>query len=137
MIERCSSTLTRDKANRPTIAASYDTSADTLQVIVEAPTFRGVRFSDPSCADNPGTNVFGPGTSQSPPSSFNPLGAGGIVTLSKGGTERYGKRWSWKHTFASSTLPVPVRTVAATMRSTVTVTYAPCAQIAECATAKP
>jgi hypothetical protein len=76
--QTCTSRLVRDDANRPTLRAAYDTSANTLQVFVEAPTFRGGRHmsADFNCQNGPGTNVFGPGTTQSPPASFNPLGAG-------------------------------------------------------------
>lgn len=136
-VQTCTSRITRDNANRPTVSGAYDTSAGTLQITVEAPTFRGITFSDLNCADGPGSNVFGPGMSQSPPASFNPLGAGGKVSLAKGGTVRYDKTWKWKHTYASATNPVPYREYKATMRSGVTVWYTPCRLITACARAKP
>jgi hypothetical protein len=137
--QTCTSRLVRDQTNRPTLRAAYDTSAGTLQIFVEAPTFRGSKHTstDFNCQNGPGMNVFGPGASQSPPTSFNPLGAGGTVKLTTGGTARYSKSWSWKHTFAAAAGQVPFRTYKATMRSAVTVYYAPCAQITTCARAKP
>jgi hypothetical protein len=137
--QTCTSQLVRDAANRPTLRAAYDTSANTLQLVVEAPTFRGARHtsSDFNCQNGPGTNVFGPGTSQSPPASFNPLGAGGTVRLSTGGTARYDKTTTWRHTFAAASGQVPFRAYKATMRSGVTVYYKPCRLVAGCATAKP
>jgi hypothetical protein len=136
-VQNCSSPIFRDPTNRPTVTASYDTSANTLQVVVEAPTFRGIKYGDLNCADGPGTNVFGPGASQTPPKSFNPLGAGGTVKLSTGGTVAYTKSSTWTHTYASATSPPPTRDVDATMRSKVTVAYTPCKLIPACAKAKP
>jgi hypothetical protein len=136
----CSMRITRDNANRPTVSAAYDTSANTLEVVVEAPTFRGITFvdsTDPNCQGGPGVNVFGAGKAQSPPASFNPLGAGATVKLSTGGTGTYRKATSWKHTFESATNPVPYRDYKATMQSSVTVSYAPCRLIPACAKAKP
>jgi hypothetical protein len=137
----CTIRVVRDDANRPTVVGAYDTSANTLAITVEAPTFRGVKYvaaSDPNCQGGPGVNVFGPGTSQSPPSSFNPLGAGATVKLSTGGTGRYDRTWSWKHTFAPAPSgPVPYRSYKATMRSGVSVIYRPCRLITACARAKP
>jgi hypothetical protein len=137
--QTCTSKLVRDNANRPTLRAAYDTSANTLQLFVEAPTFRGARHTstDFNCQNGPGTNVFGPGTSQTPPAAFNPLGAGGTVRLSTGGSTRYDKAWTWRHTFAAAAGQVPFRAYKATMRSGVTVTYKPCRLIAACASAKP
>lgn len=136
-VQNCRSPIFRDTANRPTVTAAYDTSANTLQVVVEAPTFRGIKYGDLNCADGPGTNVFGQGTSQTSPRFFNPLGAGGTVRLSTGGTARYDKKWKWTHTYASATNPAPYRDYTVTIRSKVTVTYAPCRLIAACAKAKP
>jgi hypothetical protein len=138
-IKSCSMQIVRDNANRPTVAAAYDTSADSLQVVVEAPMFRGLKYvpaANPGCRGGPGVNVLGPGASRRPPASFNPLGQGGTVRLTTGGTRRYEKTWSWKHTYASATNPVPYRTYKATIRSEVTVAYTPCRLIPACATAK-
>lgn len=82
-------------------------------------------------------NVFGEGKEQSPPAYFNPLGGGATVKLSKGGTGRYDRSWAWKHTFEAAAGPVPFRQYKVTMRSGVTVTYAPCRLITACARAKP
>ena len=138
-IKKCHSTVGRDAKSRPTMRAAYDTAADTLQVIVEAPTFRGIKYgtADLNCQDGPGTNVFGQGASLTPPRAFNPLGSGGTVRLSKGGTARYDRTWKWQHTFASASNPTPYRDYKATMRSAVTVWYVPCKLIKECAGAKP
>jgi hypothetical protein len=137
----CTMRVVRDNANRPAVVAAYDTSANTLAIMVEAPTFRGIMYaasSDPNCQGGPGVNVFGPGTSQSPPSSFNPLGAGATVKLSTGGSGRYDKTWTWKHTFAPAPSgPVPYRLYKATIRSGVSVAYKPCRLITACAKAKP
>jgi hypothetical protein len=137
--QTCTSKLVADRANRPSVRASYDTSANTLQLVVEAPTFRGAKHTstDFNCQNGPGSNVFGPGTSQTPPASFNPLGAGGTVKLSTGGTTRYDGAWSWRHTFASASGQVPFRAYKAQMRSGVTVYYRPCRLITACARAKP
>jgi hypothetical protein len=137
--QTCSSRLVRDDRNRPTLRASYDTSANTLQIFVEAPTFRGAKHTstDFNCQNGPGVNVLGAGTAQSPPAFFNPLGAGGTVRLTTGGTARYDKAWTWSHTFAAASGQVPYRTYKATMRSGVTVFYKPCRLIAACASAKP
>lgn len=137
--QTCTSRLVRDNAARPTLRATYDTAAGTLQVFVEAPTFRGAKHTstDFNCQNGPGVNVLGPGTSQSPPAAFNPLGAGGTVRLASGGTARYDRRWNWRHTFAGAAGPVPFRTYSAVMRSAVTVAYAPCRLIPACAAAKP
>lgn len=136
-VQNCLSPIFRDNANRPTVTAAYDTSANTLQIVVEAPTYRSIKYGDLNCADGPGTNVLGPGTSQTSPAFFNPLGAGGTVRLSTGGTARYEKEWKWTHTFASATKPVPYRDYTASMRSKVMVTYTPCKLIPACAKAKP
>lgn len=136
----CSFDIVRDNANRPTVSASYDSSAGTLQVFVEAPTFRGIKFvngKDPTCQVGPGVNVFGPGTAQSPPRYFNPLGAGGTVKLATGGSSRYDKTWAWKHEFASATPPVEFRRYKVSIRSGITVAYTPCRLIDACARAKP
>lgn len=136
----CSMRIVRDNANRPTLTGAYDTSANTLQITVEAPTFRGIKLvdsTDPNCQGGPGVNVFGEGKSQSPPSYFNPLGAGATVRLSTGGSGRYDKAWTWKHTFEGASGPVPFRQYKVTIRSGVTVTYKPCRLIAACARAKP
>ena len=137
--QTCTSRLVRDRANRPTLRAAYDTSGNTLQVVVEAPTYRGAKHTstDFNCQNGPGVNVFGPGASQTPPRSFNPLGAGGTVKLSTGGTTRYDRSWSWKHTFTAASGPVPFRAYRARMRSGVTVYYRPCRLITTCARAKP
>ena len=60
-----------------------------------------------------------------------------VVRLKSGGTARYDKTWTWKHTFDSAGGQVPFRTYKATMRSGVTVTYKPCRLIPACASAKP
>jgi hypothetical protein len=136
-VQSCSSPIFRDSANRPTVSAAFDASANTLQVVVEAPTFRGIKYGNLNCADGPGTNVFGPGQSQTPPRSFNPLGGGGTVRLSTGGTASLAKSSKWTHGYASGTSPPPTRTVEATMRSKVMVAYTPCKLIPACARAKP
>jgi hypothetical protein len=138
-VTHCSYDLVRDNANRPTVSAAYDTSAGTLQIVVEAPTLRGISYvhgTDPTCQLGPGANVFGPGTAPSPPSYFNPLGMGGTVRLATGGAARYDKRWRWKHSFASAGAPAEYRQYTVSMRSGVSVSYVPCRLIAACAAAK-
>ena len=134
----CATNIRRDNANRPTLAAAYDTSAGTLQVVVEAPTLRGIKFVGPdsNCLGGPAVNVFGEGTQQNPPSYFNPLGAGGTVKLATGGVAVYQQHWRWKHRFAAAGGTNPYREYDVKTRSVVSVSYVPCEQIPACATAK-
>jgi hypothetical protein len=135
----CSLRIERDNNARPTLRGAYDTSAGTLQIMVEAPTFRSIKLTggtDPNCIGGPGVNVFGPGAAQSPPSYFNPLGAGGTVRLVSGGTLRYDKNWGWKHEFDTATTPKDIRTYKVSIRSGVSVMYTPCQLIPPCAKAK-
>jgi hypothetical protein len=60
-VQNCSSAIFRDPANRPTVSAAYDTAANTLQVVVEAPTFRGNHVCEPELRRWPGRERLRPG----------------------------------------------------------------------------
>jgi hypothetical protein len=125
----CAVRIVKDPASPPTFSASYDSSAGTLRVFVEAPTFRGLKFEfigseNPSCVGGPGVNVFGQ------PASFNPLGSGGTMSLAKGGARRYDRTWNWKHLFGGGA----ERRYDARISSQVQVRYKPCKVVKGCKT---
>jgi hypothetical protein len=112
---RCTMRVAANPSNPPSFRASYDTADGTLQVAYEAPTFgqsRLVDLSHPRCVGGPGVAVTGQ------PADWSPLGGGqAVVSLEKGGSDRFDKTWHWVRSFAGG----EKRTVDASIHETASV----------------